>query len=247
MVCGATKGIGRAIALGMAESGAKVIIAGRDNDNLQKVLESFPNGHHEFMLLDQEDHESIERICNIVSSKSISILVNNTGGPNPGNIMDEKWDNFETALTKQLRCSHLLSQSVLPNMRRENFGRILNIISSSVRVPILGLGVSNTVRGAVASWSKTLSIETAKYGITVNNLLPGFISTERLDQIAETQARVKGISKDHQRNEMIASIPVGRFGLPEELANLTVFLSSDKASYITGQSILIDGGKTGII
>lgn len=247
VVFGSTQGIGHAIASRFAEEGAKVILVGRSKEKLASGIAALPHTGHDMLVVDQGDVASIDAGAKKLSVKSIDILVNNTGGPNPGLVSEESWQNFEMALTKQLRCSQTFVTALLPGMRERKFGRIVNIISTSVKVPIPGLGVSNTVRGAVASWAKTLSMEVARDGVTVNNLLPGFIKTGRLQQIIESNAKKSGRPAADVRAEMEKSVPAGRFGEPSEMAAMALFLCTDHAAYINGTSIRVDGGRTGSI
>lgn len=245
LVCGATQGIGLAIAQELAQSGASVVIAGRSDEKINAALGTLVGPGHQSLSLDQSNISSIEDAAGEVANSSIDILVNNTGGPDPGLVSEEVWDNFELALTKQLRCSHLLTQASLSHMKANKFGRVINVISTSVKIPIYGLGVSNTVRGAISSWSKTLSLEVANSGITINNILPGFIDTGRLKQIIDNKSDLNKESSEQIMQKMIQTVPRGRFGMPSELGYLAVFLSSEYAAYITGTSIPVDGGKTG--
>lgn len=247
LVFGSTQGIGHAIATKFAQEGAKVILAGRNAEKLEKVRLSLANDGHQTLTVDQGQPASIEAGAKALEGKVVDVLLNNTGGPDPGLVSEESWENFEIAITKQLRCSQTFVSAILPGMRERKFGRILNIISTSVKVPIYGLGVSNTVRGAVASWAKTLSMEVAKEGVTVNNLLPGFIKTGRLQQIIENTAKKSGRTMDEVRLEMENAIPAGRFGAPEEMAAMALFLCSKEAAYVNGTSIRVDGGRTGSI
>ncbi|MDW3197212.1 MAG: SDR family oxidoreductase [Cytophagales bacterium] len=247
LVFGSTQGIGHAIASKFAAEGARVILVGRSADKLENTLKTLKNDGHDILVVNQEDVASIEAGAEKLKNQPIDILVNNTGGPNPGLVSEESWQNFEMAITKQLRCSQTFATALLPGMRERKFGRIVNIISTSVKVPIPGLGVSNTVRGAVASWAKTLSMEVAADGVTVNNLLPGFIKTGRLQQIIESNAQKSGRPVNEVSSDMQKSIPAGRFGEPEEMANMALFLCSEAAAYVNGTSIRIDGGRTGSI
>ncbi len=247
LVFGSTQGIGNAIASRFAAEGARVILVGRDQQKLDEACSALEHNGHETLVVDQEDVTSIEAGAEQLQDLEIDILVNNTGGPNPGLVSEESWSNFEMALTKQLRCSQTFATTVLPGMRERKFGRIVNIISTSVKVPIYGLGVSNTVRGAVASWAKTLSLEVAVDGVTVNNLLPGFIKTGRLQQVIESTAQKSGRSAEEVRADMERSVPAGRFGEPGEMAAMALFLCSNEAAYINGTSIRVDGGRTGSI
>ena len=171
-------------------------------------------------------------------------MVNNTGGPPAGAIVDAEINSFMAAYQSHLLCNHALVQAFLPNMKKNNWGRIINIISTSVKQPLKGLGVSNATRAAVAGWAKTLSFEVAKYGITVNNVLPGATKTVRLENIINSKAAKTNNQIEEIEAEMLAEIPAGRFGNPEEVAALAAFLASPAAAYINGQSIAVDGGRT---
>lgn len=247
LVFGSTQGIGNAIASKFAAEGAKVILVGRNAEKLEQTKKDLSGEGHDTLVVDQSDVASIEAGAALLTDRKIDILVNNTGGPDPGLVSEETWENFDMAITKQLRCSQTFAKTILPGMRERKFGRIINIISTSVKIPIYGLGVSNTIRGAIASWAKTLSLEVAADGVTVNNILPGFIRTGRLQQIIENNARKSGKSVEEVSTNMKKSVPTGRFGEPEEMANMALFLSSDAAGYVNGTSIQVDGGRTGSI
>jgi 3-oxoacyl-[acyl-carrier protein] reductase len=247
MVCGASKGIGFAIAKKFSEMGANVTLLSRSEENLRKALSKLSNNGsqtHNFIAGDFiEPVPIIEKIrSNINDGYRWQILVNNSGGPSPGMIIEAKVDDFLEAFQRHIIMSQHLMQLLLPGMKDENYGRILNVISVSVKQPIENLGVSNTIRGAMNSWSKTLSREVAAYGITVNNILPGHTRTERLDSLFENNANKLNISKDEYASTIRNQIPAGRFAEPEELADLAGFLCSDKASFINGVNIQVDGG-----
>lgn len=246
LVTGASKGIGRAIALQFAQAGADIVAVSRDADSLQKLINELPPGNHQFIDVDFSNSDfAISKISDFVNKNPIDILVNNTGGPAPGPIEEASWDQFLKGLEMHLKMSQALTQSVLPNMKKEQFGRIINVISTSVKIPIPGLGVSNTVRGAMASWAKTLASEVGMHGITVNNILPGFIKTGRLDSLINGRAQKQNTSTDQIEEAMISSIPAGRFGKPEELGYYATLLASEMGAYINGTSLQIDGGRTG--
>jgi len=244
-VCGSTQGIGWGIAQQLAASGARVTLASRNEARLVERLHELPGEGHAIFVFDQSDPGDIELATQQVENSDIDLLINNTGGPGPGLVSEDRWEKFENALTQQLRCSHELTAAALPHMRSRKYGRIINVISTSVKIPIYGLGVSNTVRGAVASWSKTLSLEVAADGITVNNILPGFVKTGRLQHIIRDRSENSNRSYEEVASEMKASVPAKRFGQVEELGRLATFLCSEYASYITGTSIPVDGGRTG--
>jgi 3-oxoacyl-[acyl-carrier protein] reductase len=250
LVCGSTQGIGLAAAHGLAEAGASILLAARDPARLESVRAGLPapaaNQRHDAIAADFSDPEGVRASVDewIARQGPIHILVNNTGGPPGGPITNAKPDDFLAAYRSHLIANHLLAQAVLPGMQAAGYGRIVNIVSTSVKQPIKGLGVSNTTRGAVASWAKTLAGEVAKYGITVNNVLPGSTRTGRLDAIIEARVRATGTTREAIEALMMEEIPMGRFGTPEEIAAAVVFLASPAASYITGVSLAVDGGRT---
>ncbi len=246
LITGASKGIGRAIAIQFAKAGANIIAVSREAGVLEKLIKELPYGDHHFLVADFSHSDlAINKISDCIHKHPIDLLVNNTGGPAPGPVEEATWDQFLKGLEMHLKMSQALTQSVLPNMKEKQFGRIINVISTSVKIPIPGLGVSNTVRGAMASWAKTLASEVGMHGITVNNILPGFIKTGRLDALIEGKSEMQKKSPEQITREMVASIPAGRFGKPEELAYYATFLASEMGAYINGTSLQIDGGRTG--
>ncbi len=248
LVAGSTQGIGFATAHALASLGANCILIARNEESLKNAVAALPSGNHNYIVADFSQPETVrDAVSNLVSDQTIHILVNNTGGPPAGPITEAAVEAFLNAFQQHLVCNHILATAVLPRMKEAQFGRIINIISTSVKIPLKNLGVSNTIRGAVASWSKTLANETAKFGITVNNVLPGATSTGRLEAIIRNKVSKSGISKDEAEHEMLAEIPAGRFGKPEEIAAMVAFLASPAAAYVTGVSIPVDGGRTGSI
>jgi 3-oxoacyl-[acyl-carrier protein] reductase len=248
LVCGSTQGIGRAIAHELAASGAQLILLARNADSLQAVCDDLPRHagqQHSFQVADFADPASVAvAAANIAETHTVHILVNNTGGPPAGPITQADSDAFISAFRQHLLNNHTLVQAVLPGMRAAGYGRIINIISTSVKAPLHNLGVSNTIRAAVGNWSKTLANETAAQGITVNNVLPGATDTERLAGIIRNKAEKTGRNTASVQAEMLAEIPAGRFGKPEEVAHAAVFLASPQAAYITGTNVVVDGGRT---
>lgn len=249
LVCGGSQGIGKAIAHELAHNGASVTVLARTQSSLDAVVASLPvthGQHHTALAVDMSDEVAlITAVHNAVDSLgSFHILVNNTAGPAGSPLVDSAVESLRNAFEQHIVTAHQLTKILVPGMTACGYGRIINIVSTSVKIPIDGLGVSNTIRGAMASWSKTMANELAPRGITVNNVLPGATETDRLHAIIERNARVKGLTEDAVRVHMVAEIPVGRFAQPSEIANAVGFLASPSASYITGTSIIVDGGRT---
>ncbi|WP_248723738.1 SDR family oxidoreductase [Seonamhaeicola sp. ML3] len=247
LVCGSTQGIGKATAMLLAQEGVNVTLVARNREKLKKVLAELPqHRNHNYIVADfSNPRELQEQVIKFINSNhGFHIVVNNTGGPRSGDILNASLDEFENAFTMHIKCNHVLAQATIPFMKDQGFGRIVNIISTSVKEPIPMLGVSNTIRGAVGNWSKTLSTEVAPYGITVNNVLPGFTDTERLHEIIKIKATIEGTSPEEMAEIIKNYAPAKRFASPEEVANAVVFLASDAASYINGINIPVDGGRT---
>jgi 3-oxoacyl-[acyl-carrier protein] reductase len=252
IVCGSTQGIGRAVAQELARLGATVLLIARDEAALKTVQESLAtkqNQRHSYICADFDNPDSLKTAIHtfLQNHPPVHILVNNSGGPPAGDAIDAEPGAFEDAFSRHLVCNQILTRAVVPGMKAEKYGRIINIISTSVKQPIKGLGVSNTIRGAVASWAKTISAELASFGITVNNVLPGSTKTGRLYSLMETIAQKTNKSVSEVEREMIAQIPAGRLGEPEEIAYAVAFLASSAASYINGVSLAVDGGKIGCL
>ncbi len=249
LVCGSTQGIGKATAIELASLGASVTLLARDEVKLKSTLNelsSVQGQKHNFITADFNFPDQVKNIVQkLISAKDIHILINNTGGPPAGQAIDSKPEDFLNAIHAHLICSHILVQACVPTMKKNNYGRIVNIISTSVKIPIKGLGVSNTVRGAMASWSKTLSLELAPFGITVNNILPGSTKTGRIESLIQTRSQKSGKTEDEIRQEMIDEIPAGRMAEASEVAAAVAFLASPAAGYINGVSLPVDGGRTG--
>ncbi len=247
LVCGGSKGIGKAIANELAGLGATVTLAARGQADLENAMQSLPTPNsqqHQYICVDSSNLSDIQaKIGDLLTQKPIHILINNSGGPAAGTIQVAETSAFLAAFEQHLIANHAITMLCLPGMKAAGFGRIINIISTSVKQPLEGLGVSNTIRGAVASWAKTLSNEVAPFGITVNNVLPGATSTERLAQIIKNNAVKKGISEVEAATEMMQEIPMRRFATPEEVAAAATFLASPAAAYITGINIPVDGGR----
>lgn len=247
-VGGASRGIGRACAEALAELGASVTVAARSDEVLKDVVRSLSTEagqkHGRAAVDNDNPDELIRRVRQELDGTPFHILVNNTAGPPGGPVFDAAPEEFENAFRRHLVCNQRLAHLMVPGMREAGYGRIVNIVSTSVYEPIAGLGVSNTVRGAVAGWAKTLADELAPDAITVNNVLPGFTNTERLESLFENKAQKAGKSFEDIEKGALGLIPMGRFADPAEIANMVGFLASPAAAYVTGVSIPVDGGRT---
>jgi 3-oxoacyl-[acyl-carrier protein] reductase len=248
LVCGSTAGIGKATAMLLAKLGATITLVARNESKLKETLIDLPHEKgqkHNYFVADFNDPKTVkEKIDVAVSNQIFHILVNNTGGPKGGPIISAEIEEFEKAFSMHLICNQILVQAVVPGMKDADYGRIINIISTSVKQPIDNLGVSNTIRGAVASWSKTLANELGQFGITVNNVLPGFTATGRLEAVVENAAKRMNKSEKEASEQMRNSVPARRFAQPGEVANAVAFLASEAASYINGVNLPVDGGRT---
>lgn len=249
VVCGSTQGIGKAIAIELAALGSNVTLFARNEVSMKMVIEELDSSSgqkHDFIKADFNDPDEVKNSiqAHLKTISAVHILVNNSGGPAPGLAIDADPNDFLVAISRHLICNQHLVQAIVPGMKNEKHGRIINVISTSVRTPIPNLGVSNTTRGAVASWAKTLSAELGPFGITVNNILPGLTDTKRLESLIKSIADKRGISEEQQVTEMKGNIPARRFADPSETAALAGFLASPSAAFINGESIRVDGGAT---
>ncbi len=248
-VGGGSKGIGRAVAIELASLGANVTLLARSADLLKQVsaqLDVSRGQKHDFIDVDYGNQSELKPVVEKYladARKTVHVLINNTGGPPSGPAINANPDDFIAAFHNHLICNQTLTQLVADGMKRTGYGRIINIISTSVKAPIKGLGVSNTVRGAVANWAKTLSFELGEYGITVNNILPGATMTDRLDEIINDNARKTGQSRDYLIEQMKKQVPLRRFADPSEVAAAVAFLASPAAAYINGINLPVDGGR----
>ena len=247
LVCGGSEGIGRATAIELASLGADITVLARRANALQAVVGALPNNgtqRHGLLVTDIAATDALRgTITELAASAPVHILINNTGGPPGGPAHSAAVDAYLDAFNKHLVANQTLLQAVLPGMRAARWGRIVNVISTSVYEPIANLGVSNTIRGAVASWAKTLSRELGGDGITVNNVLPGYTRTQRLDQILGDRSSATGKTRDEVASGMLASVPVGRFADANEIGGVIAFLCAPVAAYVNGQSIAVDGGR----
>jgi 3-oxoacyl-[acyl-carrier protein] reductase len=248
LVCGGSQGIGYATAKVMATQGATCILLARNEAAMQSAIEDFDkqNGQqHHYFVADVMEQNTLKQIAKTINEKfKIDILINNSGGPAGGPILQAEPEAFLNTFQQHLIANHILAQIFIPGMQQRNYGRIIQIISTSVKAPILNLGVSNTIRAAVASWAKTLASEIGHTGITVNNILPGATLTDRLANLLEKQATQQNKELHEVEDEWRNAIPAKRFGQPEEIANVIAFLASPAASYVNGTSIPVDGGRT---
>lgn len=246
VVCGATAGIGKAIATEFAALGASVTLVARNEDKLKKVistLERNKNQEHDYLVADFTHPDQLEMALSGYS-KVVNILVNNTGGPPPGPAHKAMISDYREAFNQHLICNQILVAHVVEGMKNSGYGRIINIISTSVKAPLDNLGVSNTIRGAVANWSKTLANELGEFGITVNNVLPGATETERLEGLIKRKAEQTGADELAIAEKMKNTVPLKRFAGPEELAAAVAFLAGPSAAYISGVNLPVDGGRT---
>lgn len=249
LVCGGSQGIGRAAAVELAQLGADVTVLARSREALQSVVNALPKTHaaqtHDLVAADANDPAVYgAAIEDAVHTRPVQILVNNSGGPPGGPAHDAKVEEYTTAFRQHLLANQAALQAVLPGMRAAGYGRVVNVISTSVKEPIDNLGVSNTVRAAVAGWAKTCSRELAPFGITVNNVLPGFTQTQRLTNLISAKSKTSGKSEDEIARDMLAAVPAGRFADAAEVAAVVAFLCTPAAAYVNGTSIAVDGGRT---
>jgi len=251
VIGGSTQGIGLAIANELALLGANCTLLARNEKALQEAVNSLnktKGQQHSYLIADFNHPEEVKSsIISFTKNANAHILINNTGGPKPGLISEEEEKKFIETFQQHVICNQILAKAVIPGMKAAGYGRIINIISTSVRIPIPNLGVSNTIRAAVAAWAKTLSSEIGQFGITVNSILPGYTNTNRLQSVIETNARNQNVPGDTIANEMKGKIPLKRFGEPAEIAAVAAFLASPAASFVNGVSIPVDGGGTGSI
>lgn len=249
LVCGSSDGIGKATAQELARMGASVTLLARNAVKLSEVCKGLSTAHgqkHHYLVADFDDPIALESVLSshLAKAAAFHILVNNTGGPPAGPAHQAEVEEYVTAFRRHLLANQIITKKLLPGMREQGYGRIVNVISTSVKAPLPNLGVSNTVRGAVANWAKTLSRELGPEGITVNNVLPGATQTGRLTGIISNKATQTGQSEAEVSKAMTQEIPLRRFARPEEVANAIAFLCAPAAAYISGINVPVDGGRT---
>ncbi len=245
LVCGGSHGIGKAAAIELAALGANVTLLSRTEASLKEALSELSSKgaqKHAFIAIDMNDHAALAE--KVAAAAPFHIVVNNTGGPPGGQASAANVTEFNTAFSQHLVANQTILQAVLPGMKAAKYGRIINVISTSVKEPIKNLGVSNTIRGAVASWSKTLAAELGGFGITVNNVLPGYTKTARLEQILGDRAKANQQNEEAVAKSMLATVPAARFADAHEIGGVIAFLATPAAGYINGINVPVDGGRT---
>jgi 3-oxoacyl-[acyl-carrier protein] reductase len=245
LICGASQGIGEACAKEFASRGISVVLLARSQDKLESICKSLPGSDHEILAHDLGDITGLKtKLSQILKKGPIQILINNSGGPKAGPLMQAEDSEFLKALSEHVLVSQNLVKMLLPGMRDSEYGRVINIISTSVKVPIQNLGVSNTIRAAMGNWAKTLATELGPLGITVNNVLPGYTETPRLEALKKAAAEKQNVSLEQIEKQWLSTIPLGRFAKASETAKAVAFLASADASYISGINLPVDGGRT---
>jgi 3-oxoacyl-[acyl-carrier protein] reductase len=248
VVCGSTQGIGKGIAFELAELGASVTLVARNEKILNEIINELPARQgqlHEYIVANFSDQNNFKDAIQgyLKRDREVHILINNTGGPAGGLAIEADPQSYLSAFSMHLICNQILVQAFTDSMKKAGYGRIINIISTSVKEPIPGLGVSNTIRGAVASWSKTLSRELGSYGITVNNILPGSTETQRIRALITSRAQKSGKTEQQIEEEMKSEIPLKRFASIKEVAAVAAFLATPAAAYVNGINLPVDGGR----
>ena len=252
LICGGSDGIGKATAIMMADMGCEVTLFARNSTKLQSTIEKLSKKEsqkHNFLCADFDDSIALKKEITSYTKRlknPFNILINNSGGPKGGPLIDAEEDEFRIAFERLLIANHIISKCLVPGMKEIGSGRIINVISTSVTQVLPGLGVSNTIRGSVAQWAKTLALELGEFNITVNNVLPGYTDTGRLKSLAISKAENTGSTIETVRENWKKNTSLKRIGSPEEVASIIAFLASDSSSYVTGQNISVDGGRFGV-
>ncbi len=244
LIGGSSKGIGLGIASQLAESGASVCLMARNESKLKEIVNQLPNSeNHSYLVVDFSNFEEYKiKIEAYLENNQVDILVNNTQGPPAGNSLSKDIDSYQEAFDLLFKSIVYTTSLVVPKMQNNKWGRIINVTSVSVKEPLNYLVLSNSIRSAVVAWAKSLSVDVAKDGVTVNSILTGYFDTERIKELNKEKSKSLNISEEEVLEKMKSLVPVNRLGKTEEYGYLVSFLSSDKASYINGASIPIDGG-----
>jgi 3-oxoacyl-[acyl-carrier protein] reductase len=246
LVAGSTQGIGKAIAIQLSENGANVVLLARNESKLIETLSKLKNtegASHKYIVADFSNFDDFKKtVFEFFKENTVNIVINNTGGPPAGAAMDTSLDDFQRTFEMHLLANHFLAQQAVEGMKRNGWGRIINILSSTIKQPKTNMVLSNSIRAGVANWAKTLASELAPFGITVNNVLPGYIATERLTELNLFKSSKAQKTLSEVEKEMLSEIPIGRLGKPEEMAYAVAFLCSHLADYITGINLPVDGG-----
>jgi len=244
LIGGSSKGIGLGIAKQLAESGASVCLMARNKSKLEEIVNQLPNSeNHSFLIVDFSNFEEYKiKIEAYLENNQVDILVNNTQGPPAGNSLSKDIDSYQEAFDLLFKSVVYTTSLVIPQMQKNKWGRIINVTSVSVKEPLNYLVLSNSIRSAVLAWAKSLSVDVGKYGVTVNSILTGYFDTERIKELNKEKSKSLNISEEEVLEKMKSLVPINRLGKTEEYGYLVSFLSSDKASYINGASIPIDGG-----
>ena len=244
IVCGSSRGLGKACAESLAKEGVEITINGVNEENLENTKKEFEDKGFKVQSVLGPMEDENTRVALLKACPEPDILINNSGGPPPGNFFEWSEDDFLSAIKSNFTQSAMLMQSVLPGMKERKFGRIINILSAMVKNPHVIMGLSTSARSGLLGLSKGLSREMAQFNITINNLLPERIDTDRQTRVIEFQAKLAGISFEEAKQNMENELTAKRMGTVEEFSDLAAFLCSERAAYISGQSISIDGGNS---
>lgn len=247
LVCGASQGIGAAAAEELAELGASVILLSRDEEKLAQVKSRLKNrDRHKTLSFDLSNYKGLQSFLseNLSQDEVPVIVINNSGGPPAGPLIEVDSEQFQQAMAAHVCAAQEILKFALPKMKAMNYGRVINVISTSVKAPIQNLGLSNTIRGAMANWSKTMANELGPFGVTVNNVLPGYTETPRLENLVKKAAEKQNTSEDEIKKQWKGSIPLRRFAQPKETGEVIAFLATEAAGYINGINVPVDGGRT---
>jgi 3-oxoacyl-[acyl-carrier protein] reductase len=247
-VGGSSKGLGLASAKALSTLGATVILVGRSEDTLRQALSTLDTSkgqQHRYLMVDYSQPVEVKTAVQKLVSEgtTVHILVNNTGGPHPGPAIDMSPEDYASAFQTQMVNFQALVQAFVPGMKAAKYGRIINLTSTSTREPLTAMGLSNTIRAAVANWGKSLATELGPFGITVNNILPGMHRTDRSESLIASRVKATGNTEEQVEAAMLADIPAGRFGEPEDFGEVLAFLCTPSAGYINGIDLPVDGGK----